>query len=95
MLDPNVEAVREKLKKRAEVGLAKYGTDTTRQDLSFLDWLRHAQEEAMDLAVYLERMINDLETGNTLSAVAKEVREALSHLHGSTASTVPLRRPNL
>lgn len=60
MLDPNVEAVREKLKQRAEVGLAKYGTDTTRQDLSFVDWLRHAQEEALDLAVYLERIISDL-----------------------------------
>ena len=60
MLDPNVEAVREKLKQRAEVGLAKYGTDTTRQDLSMVDWLRHAQEEALDWAVYLERIISDL-----------------------------------
>ena len=61
MLDPNVEAVRQKLKQRAEVGLAKYGTDTTRQDLSPIEWLKHAQEEAMDLAVYLERTIRDLE----------------------------------
>ncbi len=28
-----------------------------RTDLSRLDWLRHAQEEAMDLAVYLEKLI--------------------------------------
>lgn len=60
-LDPNVEAVRLKLKQRAEVGLRKYGTDTTRQDLTPIEWLKHAQEEAMDLAVYLQRIITDLE----------------------------------
>lgn len=61
MLDPNVESVRQKLKERAEVGMKKYGVDTTRQDLTHLQWLKHAQEEAMDLAVYLERVIKDLE----------------------------------
>ena len=64
-LDPNVEAVRLKLKQRAEVGLRKYGTDTTRQDLTQIEWLRHAQEEAMDLAVYLQRIITDLETAQS------------------------------
>ena len=28
-----------------------------REDLSVLDWLRHAQEEAMDLSLYLEKLI--------------------------------------
>jgi hypothetical protein len=31
-----------------------------RTDLSRLEWLKHAQEEAMDLAVYLQKLI-DLE----------------------------------
>jgi hypothetical protein len=52
-------AVAEKLQKRAEAGLAKYGVTMERTDLSRLDWLIHAQEEAMDLAVYLERLIQD------------------------------------
>ncbi len=52
-------SVAEKLLKRAEVGLAKYGVTMERTDLSRLDWLIHAQEEAMDLAVYLERLIQD------------------------------------
>lgn len=69
-LDPNVEAVRQKLKQRAEVGLAKYGVDTTREDLTTIEWLKHAQEEAMDLAVYLERIISNLE-------------KALSQPHGA------------
>jgi hypothetical protein len=63
-LDPNVEAVRLKLKQRAEVGLAKYKTDTTRQDLTHIQWLKHAQEEALDFAVYLQRIINDLESAS-------------------------------
>ena len=58
-LDPNVERVMAQLCTRAKAGLLKYGTDTTRKDLSRLQWLRHAQEEALDLAVYLERLIQD------------------------------------
>ena len=46
-----------KILKRAEVGKSKYGTTMERVDLSSLEWLIHAQEEAMDLAVYLEKLI--------------------------------------
>lgn len=53
------QAVAAKLQKRAEAGLAKYGVTMERTDLSRLDWLIHAQQEAMDLAVYLERLIRD------------------------------------
>lgn len=63
MIDPNVEAVRLKLKQRAEVGFKKYGVDTTRNDLTHLQWLVHAQEEALDLAVYLQRIITDIQSG--------------------------------
>ena len=53
---PVAEAVREKIKGRALVGQEKYGVDMMREDLNLHDWLRLAQEEAMDLAVYLERI---------------------------------------
>jgi hypothetical protein len=46
-----------KILKRSEVGKVKYGTTMERQDLNRLEWLKHAQEEAMDLAVYLEKLI--------------------------------------
>lgn len=46
-----------KILKRSEIGKKKYGTTMERKDLSELDWLKHAQEEAMDLAVYLEKLI--------------------------------------
>lgn len=56
------ESVIAKIRKRREAGRAKYGTTMERTDLSRLDWLRHAQEEAMDLAIYLERLIREEES---------------------------------
>jgi hypothetical protein len=57
------EKVVAKILKRAEVGKSKYGTTMERTDLSRLDWLVHAQEEAMDLAVYLEKIIQEIKKG--------------------------------
>ena len=58
---PNVSAIEtsviQKIKTRAEFGLSKYGTTLERTDLLSLDWLIHAQEEAMDLCNYLEVLI--------------------------------------
>ncbi len=50
-----------KILKRSEIGKEKYGTTMERDDLGRLEWLKHAQEEAMDLAVYLEKIIQELE----------------------------------
>lgn len=48
-----------KITQRAALGKEKYGTTMERDDLTPLEWLIHAQEEAMDLAVYLEKLIQD------------------------------------
>ena len=55
--DPVVESVREKLLSRSRRGVAKYGATLERDDLSTLQWLTHAQDEALDLANYLEKLI--------------------------------------
>jgi len=55
------ERVCNKILKRSEVGEKKYGTTMERNDLSRLEWLIHAQEEAMDLAVYLQKLIDEEE----------------------------------
>jgi len=60
MSDKNVQAVRQKMADRAEFGMMKYGVSTERGDLTHKQWLIHAQEEAMDLAVYLQRIIDDI-----------------------------------
>lgn len=59
--DTNVEAVRERMRQRAEFGLTKYGVTTERGDLTMLEWIQHAQDEAMDLCVYLERIKKEFE----------------------------------
>lgn len=59
--DEIVEAVRAKLLERSSRGQAKYGTTLTRDDFDTLDWIRHAQEEVMDMALYLERLYRDIE----------------------------------
>lgn len=46
-----------KILDRAEIGEIKYKTTMDRNDLSEVEWLIHAQEEAMDLAIYLEKLI--------------------------------------
>ncbi len=51
-----------KILKRSEIGKVKYGTTMERNDLSRLEWLKHAQEEAMDLCVYLEKLIVEEES---------------------------------
>ena len=51
------EQVIDKIRSRAEVGLNKYGVTLERGDLTIKEWLIHAQEEAMDLSGYLEKVI--------------------------------------
>jgi hypothetical protein len=53
------EAVIAKIRERREKGRAKYVKTMERDDLSTRQWLIHAQEEAMDFVVYLERLIRD------------------------------------
>lgn len=52
------QQVANEILKRSEMGFAKYGKSMTRNDLSEVEWLQHAKEEAMDLAIYLQRLIN-------------------------------------
>ena len=64
------DTVCNKIQARAAVGLNKYGTTMEREDFSKLDWLVYAQEEAMDLVVYLEKLIQ-LES-NTIKTITHD-----------------------
>lgn len=64
MKDSVVEAVREDLLKRSQVGIKKYGITLERTDLGLKDWLQHAYEETLDSANYLKRAIIELEKEN-------------------------------
>lgn len=59
--DKNVEAVREKLLLRSEIGLRKYGVTTERKDVDLIGWLIHLQQELLDAAVYAEAAMAHLQ----------------------------------
>jgi hypothetical protein len=42
---------------REAKGLKEYKTTMDRTDLSELEWLNHAYEEALDLSLYLKKLI--------------------------------------
>jgi hypothetical protein len=48
--------------KRQQVGIAKYGTTVAENMLSHTEWLQHAYEECLDMAVYLKRAMAELQT---------------------------------
>ena len=54
--DTIVLSVMTKFYERSKVGIKKYNTTLDRDDLSPIEWLNHAQDEAMDLCLYLERL---------------------------------------
>jgi len=58
--DSVVTAVRKEMLERAAQGFIKYNNTLDRTDLSVIDYLQHAKEEAMDLALYLEKTIQML-----------------------------------
>jgi len=55
------EIVIKKIEARAKLGESKYNTTMERNDLSRKEWLIHAQEEAMDLCIYLQKLIMEEE----------------------------------
>jgi acetyl-CoA carboxylase alpha subunit len=58
--DSIVDSVIDEHIKRAQMGKEKYSQTLDRTDLSVLEYLQHAKEEAMDLALYLEKTIQML-----------------------------------
>ena len=45
----------EDIAKRQQVGIAKYGVTVADNPLAHMQWLQHAYEECLDMAVYLKR----------------------------------------
>jgi hypothetical protein len=58
--DSIVQKIQQEMNTRAEMGFNKYKQTLDRTDLSVIDYLQHAKEEAMDLALYLEKTIQML-----------------------------------
>jgi hypothetical protein len=43
---------------REDKGIKEYGKTMDRMDLTEMDWLQNAYEEALDLSIYLKKLIN-------------------------------------
>lgn len=48
--------------RRQQAGIAKYGTSVAANRLPLKAWLQHAYEEALDLAIYLHRALEEIES---------------------------------
>lgn len=59
--DEIVKRVLAKYVERSIVGLKKYGTPLTRNDLTLDQWIEHLQQEMMDATLYLERIKKDID----------------------------------
>jgi len=57
------DSVCKKILDRAKVGKEKYGVTMERKDLNFKQWMTHLQEELMDAVVYIEKVINNKDSG--------------------------------
>ena len=53
------DSVCKKIQDRAQVGKKKYGVTMERDDLSFVQWMTHLQEELMDAIVYIEKTLEE------------------------------------
>ena len=56
MKDKILESVISQFRERSEAGIKKYNTTLDREDLTCLEWINHAQQEAMDFILYLEKL---------------------------------------
>jgi hypothetical protein len=62
-MDPVVQTVIESFQKRSELGQKKYGITLEENNLPFLAWVQHMQEELMDAILYLEKLKKTHENG--------------------------------
>ena len=53
--DEIVESLIQEYRDRSLKGILKYGTTLEGNNLSLNQWLQHAKEEAMDMALYLHK----------------------------------------
>jgi len=91
--DQIVLRVLSRFNERSQVGITKYNTTLERTDLSTLEWLTHAQEEAMDFVLYLERLKDEYNkpfTDRLMEEMNKQQNERIMKLMNNDLSrTMP------
>jgi hypothetical protein len=59
--DSVVRSIVSQFIERSHFGIQKYGQTLDRNDLTTLEWIEHAKQEAMDFILYLEKLKMQLE----------------------------------
>ena len=77
-----LDTVKLKMETREAIGLREYGATVDRTDQSHLYWLLEAQAEAMDMVLYLEKLIQ-LEDERRPTSPAAACRRNCSQKEGS------------
>ena len=54
------QKVIDQINQRAKLGKEKYGTTMERNDLTFMEWMQHLQEELLDASIYIEKLKSEL-----------------------------------
>jgi hypothetical protein len=60
--DSIVQQVQDDMSRRSAVGFVKYGTTMDRKDKSMRDWIYEAYCEALDLSIYLKKIMNEMDS---------------------------------
>lgn len=55
------QRVCEDIARRQKMGFSKYGVSVEGNNLSLREWLNHAYEEALDMAIYIRRAIEEID----------------------------------
>lgn len=75
------ERVKQIIDKQHQKGLRKYGKTVDDASLSTIEWINHAQEEAADLMVYLEKVKERSQDMRSVGQIEKDVlKEAVNRL---------------
>lgn len=61
--DAIIYRVAHRMKYRSQKGLETYGVTMDRKDLTLHQWIDHAIEEALDFAIYLEKIKSEIKNG--------------------------------
>lgn len=76
---------------RQQLGIAKYGQSVSENPLSLKQRLQHAYEEALDLAIYLKRCIEEIEAKANQSSedsIEKQLRAAYDALTATLPESI-------
>lgn len=85
------ELVCRDIEERQRRGIAKYGKTVAANPLQLRQWLQHAYEEALDLAVYLRRAMEEChenDAGQNLSPVIASALPEIALRYGFTVALV-------